>query len=124
MKKPTLIGWARSPARSAAENTPPPCQPSRRRAENALRTHRPRLYLRLRPFHAPRLRGERLLARPHLVQRGAVVQAAVLHDVLRLYRIPQVRERIGLEHEQVGVLPGLDGADVLPEPDRLRAVNR
>src|SRR5205823_5104131 len=60
----------------------------------------------------PHLR-QRLLARPHFVQRCAFIQPPVLHHVMDLLGVVDVLERIRVEHDQVGQLAGLERAQVL-----------
>src|SRR5690606_31869583 len=72
----------------------------------------------------PRLRRERPLPRPDLVERIGVVEPAVLHDVPDPRAVADILERIRIEHEDVGELARLEGAEVLAEPDRLRAEDR
>src|SRR2546430_15183813 len=71
----------------------------------------------------PHLR-QRLLARPHFVQRCAFIQPPVLHHVMDLLGVVDVLERIRVEHDQVGQLAGLERAQVLVHSDAVRAVHR
>src|SRR6185369_3734603 len=52
----------------------------------------------------PREERELLRDGPYLIQRCRFVDHAVLHDVLDLRRVVDVRERIGVEHDEIGEL--------------------
>src|SRR5215469_3876938 len=56
---------------------------------------------------------ERHLVGPHLIERVAVVQAAILHDRGNLRGVVDVLERIGVEHHEIGELAGLERAEIL-----------
>src|SRR6266545_3258515 len=63
-------------------------------------------------------------ARPHLVQRLALVQPPVLHHVMDFLRVVDVVERIRVQHHEIGELAGLERAQVLVHPDAVGAVHR
>src|SRR6187551_1662869 len=52
-------------------------------------------------------------ARPYLIERVAVVEPAVLHHVPDAICVPDVLERIPVEHLQVRELPDLEGTEIL-----------
>src|SRR5690606_34896243 len=60
----------------------------------------------------PQERRELPAAGPELVERLAVVQPAVLHDVADRYGVADVVERVAVEDDEVRELAGLDRADV------------
>jgi hypothetical protein len=61
----------------------------------------------------------RLLRGPQLFERLALVELAVLDDLSDLRDVADARERVGVEHHQVGQLAGLDRTKV-----RARALRR
>src|SRR5436190_1337202 len=56
-----------------------------------------------------------------LVERRSVVKPAVEHRVAHLARVADVGERVLVEHDEVGELAGFEGAEVLVEPEVMRA---
>src|SRR5581483_6185418 len=65
-----------------------------------------------------------LLPRPHFVERVAIVEAAVLHDVADRFRVANVLERIPVEHEEIRLLPRLERSNLFAQPERLGAEYR
>src|SRR5690606_18102283 len=75
--------------------------------------------LRLRDY--PLRPVQRPAAGPHLVERVALVEAAVFHDVADRVRVADVLERVAVEDDHVREFAVLDGADIALKSDRLRA---
>src|SRR6266536_4638916 len=71
----------------------------------------------------PHLR-QGFLPRPDFVQRIPLIHPPVLHHVPDLFRVVYVVERVGIEHDQVRQLAGLERAQVLVHPDAVRAIHR
>src|SRR4051812_5438655 len=57
-------------------------------------------------------------------QRRAIDLATALHDELDLARVVEVRERVFGEDDEIGRLPGLDGAQLAFPVERDRRVSR
>jgi hypothetical protein len=64
------------------------------------------------------------LAGHGLVQRRCLVQTAVQHYPVHLVRVPDVDERVRIEHHEVGELAGLERTEVTVETELLRRGNR
>src|SRR5262245_44029118 len=78
--------------------------------------------IRVRVF--PPEARERLLTWPNLGQRRRLVQPAVLHDPPNARRVPDVAQRVAIEHLQIGLLADLDRPDVGFDANRLRGHDR
>src|SRR5881397_501917 len=59
-----------------------------------------------------------------LVERGRVVQAAIRHNEMDRVAVPDVFERVAIEHDQVGELAHFDRPELLVEAEISRAVDR
>src|SRR5207249_1611868 len=67
---------------------------------------------------------ECLLARPHLIQRLALIQPPIFHHISNCIRVVDVLERIGIQHDQIVELARLERPEILLEPNRVRSIPR
>src|SRR5207244_5623616 len=61
---------------------------------------------------------------PELVQRRRLIQPAVLHYLAQCQGIADILQRVPLEHDQVSVFSGLDGAELILPANGLGGADR
>lgn len=66
---------------------------------------------------------QRALARPHFVQRIAVINATVFHRLPDRERVLDIHPGIAFQHQQVGELARLEAAELSGASDDVRAAN-